>query len=95
MVDDEMVPAGGGARGNEGAVVEVGVTLCLRRVCLYFCRICEENTQGVTQFAQDLFKLASEGTGQSTYLSIRKSILVMRMPSSCKTRHLKFTQMYQ
>ena len=51
---DELVPAGGGARGNEGAVVEVGVTLCLRRVCLYFCRICEKKTQGVTQSAQDL-----------------------------------------
>ena len=28
--------------GNGGAVDAVGVTLCLRRVCLYFCRICEE-----------------------------------------------------
>ena len=48
-----MIPAGGGARGKEGAVVEVGVTLCLRRVCLYFCRICEK-TEGVTQAAQEL-----------------------------------------
>ena len=45
---DEMAPAGGGASGKEGAVVEVGVTLCLRRVCLYFCRIYEESKEVTT-----------------------------------------------